>query len=118
MRCVHEFLPDQCGVCVPERPCPVPIARAHVLREFAFLEDQPQVTARVIVQPTTDVAVRRLGHDIPKIGYGHWGVLVDDSATRDLRAEREALADEQRRSDLIDALMGHNSIGATITLTR
>lgn len=119
-RCApHDLLPGQCECTTRVNEPDYAKARAIVQRDFGYVEEAPQVTARVAAQPTTDVLGwrPRLGHQIPTIDYGHWTVLVDDSATRDLRAERERIKAERARAALIDALMGHNAIGATITIS-
>lgn len=117
-RCVpHDLLPGQCECTwVADEP-DYELARTIVQRDFGWVDEAPQVSATVVCTPTTDRLVKRLGHDIPTIGYGHWAVQVDDRATRDLQREREAARAAAERQALIDAMMAApNLIGASLTI--
>jgi hypothetical protein len=126
-RCLHENLPGQCGVVNPGvPPCEnSPAARAPdyelhrtvVQRQFGWVDEPPQVTATTVATPTTDRLRRRLGFDIPTIGYGHWTVLVDDSACKGILEARQAARDAAQREALVAALTNApNTLGATVTI--
>jgi hypothetical protein len=127
-RCLHDNLPGQCGVEMPtgNPPCtnayvpPPPDYEQHraiVQRHYARVDEPPQVTATTVATPTTDRLRRRLGFDIPTIGYGHWTVLVDDSACKGILEARQAARDAAQREALVAALTNApNTLGATVTI--
>lgn len=119
-RCIpHDLLPGQCECSWQAPPPDYDAARARTLRQFGRREEDPQVTATVVVTPTTDdlrPERPRLGHDIPRIGYGHWAVLTDDRATRDLKERREAARAAKEREALIAALFATPNPNVTVTI--
>lgn len=80
MRCdLHDLLPGQCP-CTPATP-DYERNRAAVQRLYGMPDEPaPQVLATIVAQPTTDtLPARGYARQLPRIGYGHWGVCVDDS---------------------------------------
>lgn len=118
MRCeLHDLLPGQCP-CTSKHEPDYALNRRYVERLHGVRDEAPQVTATIVATPSTDELKRRLGFDTPTIGYGHWDVLVDDRATRALRAEREAARAKRERAMLVAALTmpRAHALAATITI--
>lgn len=119
-RCaLHDLPVGQCEDTWTPKPPDYETARTIVQREFGWSDEAPQVSATIVATPSTDdlrPERPRLGHDIPTIAYGHWHVVVDDSATRDLRAEREAARAAAERQALIEALFAVHNESITVTI--
>lgn len=117
MRCdLHDLLPGQCE-CTSRSAVPdFATARTMVARQFGYRDEPPQVRATTVVQPTTDRLIRRKGHDIPTIGYGHWGVIVDTRPVDRILAAREAARAAQARRDLIEALFATSNPSISVTI--
>lgn len=117
-RCaLHDLLPGQCECTWTAPEVDYEQNRQAARRRYGWSEPDPQVTATIVAAPTTDRLRRRKGFDIPTIGYGHWSVLVDDSACREIKAAREAARHEAQREALLERLMAPRAtLNATITI--
>lgn len=117
MRCLlHDLLPGQCE-CTSRATVPdYDTARSMVARQFGYVDEPPQVRATTVVQPTTDRLVRRKGFDIPTIGYGHWGVVVDTRPVDHILAQRAATRAAKERQALIEALFATPNPCITVTI--
>lgn len=113
----HDLLPGQCECTTRSHEPDYELNRTIVAREHRVNED-PQVTATIVGVPTTDTLTRRLGHDIPTIGYGHWDVLVDRRAVIAHDRAREAAKAKRERAMLVAALTAPraHALAATITI--
>jgi hypothetical protein len=119
MRCtLHDLLPGQCECSKRSDEPDYALNRTIVERRHGWRDEAPQVTATVVAQPTTDQLTRRLGHHIPTIGYGHWGVLEDRRNVEAHDRAREAAKAKRERAMLVAALTmpRAHALAATITI--
>jgi hypothetical protein len=114
----HDLLPGQCECTTRSHEPDYALNRAMVLRDHEGPDEPPQVTATIVGVPTTDTLTRRLGHQIPTIGYGHWDVLVDRRAVIAHDRAREAAKAKRERAMLVAALTAPraHALAATITI--